>query len=297
MSHSSGAFRRGIVIGAGAVGTLFVKALSADVALIQAFDIRPLQGAKQADAGAPGGELLAALKTADLVVLALPEAVTVAALRSVARHVPQHCLIVETTSVKTPLSQELERGALGRDCIGVNPLFGPSLGFAGQTVASIDFGSTGAGRDIFHQCLARAGARVVNVSASQHDEAMAVIQAALHAALLAFGGVLEQSGMPESQLRLLATPPFRALLLLIARVFAQNPTTYFDIQVSNPFARGARGRLLEQLQRIDAMTADSEGSVAFEHWFESVAARFGSSLPQLMQHSDALLSAVPRFKV
>lgn len=297
MSSHSAAFHRGVVLGAGAVGALFARAMSADVAIVETFDIKPLHGVRQADATSPCAALLTALQTADLLVIALPEAVAMPALRSVAKHVPKHCLIVETTSVKTPLAQELERGPLGRDCIGVNPLFGPSLGFAGQTVASIDFGSTGAGPEVFHQCLARWGARVVNVSAAQHDEAMALIQAALHAALLAFGGLLEQSSAADSELRLLATPPFRALLLLVARVFAQSPTTYFDIQVSNPFARTARGRLLEQLQRIDALSAGHDGAADFERWFGSVAARFGQSLPQMMAQSDALLSAAPRFKV
>src|SRR5690606_5292209 len=98
-----------------------------------------------------------------------------------------------------------------------------------------------------------AGATIVTLSAEAHDRQTAAIQAATHAAILAFAMTLDTMGYRPSDTPALWAPPHATLLALVARIVSGEPEVYRDIQVANPFAEEARaalGRASAELSRI-----------------------------------------------
>jgi prephenate dehydrogenase len=102
----------------------------------------------------------------------------------------------------------------------------------------------------FAQTFQRWGARLIEMSADEHDRCMAIVQVISHAAILAIAATTADSRLPHDWLRSTTTPVRAALESLIARVTAGDPTMYWDIQRDNPHGEAARRALAQSLDRL-----------------------------------------------
>lgn len=241
--------------GAGAVGTMIAQLVAGADARVCVVDPRePMarvgpEGQHLAgDAARPEAAVRGALAEADVVVLALPETVALAALPRVAPLLRPDALLVETLSVKTGIAKLVEAGISGQ-ALGLNPMFAPSLGVAGRPVAVVPYRPGPRGAWLL-DLLAAAGARLVEVSAADHDRLAAGTQALTHAAVLAFGLALAELQPDAETLLALAPPPCAMLLAALRRVTSGTPEVYWDIQAANPYAATARAALIRGAARI-----------------------------------------------
>jgi 4-amino-4-deoxyprephenate dehydrogenase len=235
--------------GAGAVGGLFVDLFYGAGAEVLAVDTAapPAERARvcaylKADVGAVDAGLAAELGRADIVVLAVPERVALAAVPALAPLLRPGALLVDTLSVKTAIVAALGAHAAHLEAVSLNPLFAPSLGFDGRAVAAVVVRDGRRARALL-DTVASHGARVTELSADEHDRGAAVTQALTHAAVLAFGVALDELDVSVDELGAIAPPPHLTLLALLARVAAGQPETYWDVQAGNPHARRARTAL------------------------------------------------------
>jgi len=276
---------RSVVIGgAGQVGDLLAELLEAlgpvtsvDPVPATRAGVRSVGG----DACAPSAAVLDAIGTADVVVFALPEQVAVDALTACAGAVRAGALLVEVLSVKDAITPVLASvaAAAGAEACGLNPMFAPALGFAGHAVATVrvaDGPRTAALLDL----VTAAGARVVEVSAAAHDRIGAVLQAATHAALLAFGRVVVDRDADLPVLLDLAPPPHLAMLALAARIGGGSPDVYWDIQAANPAAPAARAALGAAVAELDDIARRGD-RVRFTEWMRRIDDRLGAEGPRL----------------
>ena len=197
------------------------------------------------------------LKTANTVILALPEDVALDMLPEIVATLGPHALLIDTLSVKGEVCARLtdlcrQRDSLGApiECISINPMFAPSMGFSGQCVAVIPIRAQ-ARSEAFIKAMQTWGARIEVLDAAMHDQATATLQVATHAAILAFGASLLESSYDARRLMQFAPPPHRALMALLARICAGEPEVYRDIQVSNTLAKASRQRLSDGLKVLE----------------------------------------------
>ncbi|HEX6340515.1 prephenate dehydrogenase/arogenate dehydrogenase family protein [Umezawaea sp.] len=288
--------RRAVVLGgAGQVGGLFTRLLrprgpvvSVDVRRSEAVGVESVV----CDVRAPSAAVLDAVRSADVVVLALPEPVALTAAAACAEAVRSGALLVETLSVQEGVTRGLtalaeERGA---EVCGLNPMFAPSLGFAGNAVAAVRVVDGPRTAEVLG-LVAGAGARVVEVTAEEHDRTTAVLQAATHAAVLAFGAVVADHGDPSVLLGL-APPPHLTLLTVLARITGGNPDVYWEIQTANVHAAAVRTQLREALLAIDefASTGDDTG---FHDSVRRIDDGLGDHAPLLRDRCARLFAAGP----
>ncbi|MGC5364323.1 prephenate dehydrogenase/arogenate dehydrogenase family protein [Streptomyces sp. DT24] len=244
-----------VVGGAGAVGALFTERLLETGVAVTVVDrvapgraderIRRLQG----DVTAVDPALAAELGRADVVVLALPDAVALAAVGPVTERLRPDALLVDTLSVKQPITEAIRARAPGVQAVGLNPMFAPSLGFPGRPVAAVTV--NGGPRVAEFLALVRSwGADVVQVDAVEHDRLAGAAQVLTHAAVLGFGLTLAGLGVPAADLRRIAPPPANTLLALLARIASGTPEVYRDVQAANPEAPRVRKALADNLQRL-----------------------------------------------
>lgn len=291
--HADHEFAEAIVIGAGAIGSLLGQLLTSSCQCLRFFDLHADRGVPQGDATAPAGALLQALRRADLVVLALPESVVERALGPISCSVPAGALIVETTSIKSRMPGLRAQISASVELLGINPLFGPGLGVAGRTVCVTEYDG-GSHSRAFRRCLLAQQLRIVEVSPARHDDLMSTVQVATHATILAFAHALAHSGTDLLELQKVATPPFRTLLLLAARLMHQGPDVYWGIQASNPGANAARARLLAGAARCAELTRDPGDPAGFRDWFATLAHAMEPAMPALTVEGRALLGNLGR---
>lgn len=287
-----------LVGGNGAVGRLFAGAVAAvarevaivDVAAEPHPDVRALGPYHALDARQPSPALGALLADADCVVLALPEAAALDALPHVLAALPAGALLVDTLSVKGPFAQAALAASAPVELLSLNPMFAPSLGFAGHAVLAVELAPGPRSQALL--ALLRGLARVVTVpDADAHDRATAALQVATHAGVLGFGLALAQLDVDLDELLPVAPPPFLALLALLARIASGNPETYSDIQRANAFAGQARRALAAAIERLDDAALE-DGSHDLDALVVQAGALLGPHRDALAEQAAALLAGI-----
>lgn len=247
--------------GAGAVGSMFAKLWADDGAAVTLAD--PATDPAD-DIRAPGERLRTDLAYADVVVLAVPESVALAALDTVIPLLRPDAVLVETLSVKSRFAAAVAATTAPRQVIGVNPMFAPALGLPGRAaIAVIHRGGPGA--DDVVTRLRAWGAHVDVMTADRHDRLCAAMQALTHAVVLSFGLALGELALGELALGELALgelgtagaptesapPPYTVLTSLLARITLGTPEVYHDVQSANPYAAQARSALARAVTRVE----------------------------------------------
>lgn len=287
------AAERAIILGGhGGVGTLVGGCLEAHGVEVVAIDRVPPADQRRRwvcdDVAAPAPATLQAVEDADLVVLALPEAVAIRAISRLAAHLRPAALLVDTLSVKSAFLAAVAELRLRCEIIGINPLFAPSLGWPGQAVAQVTVVGGPRAR-WFLQLFEHAGARVVALAPHDHDRLLAPVQVLAHAAVLAFGTALHElaaDALPAGA----APPPHRLLLSLLARILGGAPHAYWDIQASNPHAAAVRAALAAAIRRI-AGIVDAGRVEEFHALFDVLRTAHGSELAKLQGMAERVLRA------
>ncbi|QES04915.1 prephenate dehydrogenase [Streptomyces venezuelae] len=258
-------FPRSVVVGgSGAVGGMFAGLLREAGSRTLVVDLVPPPGRPDAclvgDVTAPGPELAAALRDADLVLLAVHEDVALKAVAPVTRLMRPGALLADTLSVRTGMAAELAAHAPGVQHVGLNPMFAPAAGMTGRPVAAV-VTRDGPGVTALLRLVEGGGGRPVRLTAEEHDRTTAATQALTHAVILSFGLALARLGVDVRALAATAPPPHQVLLALLARVLGGSPEVYGDIQRSNPRAASARRALAEALRSFAALVGDDPDRV------------------------------------
>ena len=252
--------------GSGAVGSLFAEQLQEagnDVVIVDRTVPGPTHRVTRfvrGDISDPGAEVADVVRTADAVLLSVPEPVALVAIGRLVGTLRPDALIADTLSVKSTVVPALHAAAMiagEAEALSLNPMFAPALGFAGHPVASVVVRDGQRGRALC-DLIEQWGARVVTVTADQHDRVSAASQALTHAAVIAFGAALAELDVDMADLDRMGPPPHTALLSLLARIASGTPEVYWDVQAANPHAPAARRALARGVSQLTGVVEDGD---------------------------------------
>ncbi|PWJ02703.1 prephenate dehydrogenase/arogenate dehydrogenase family protein [Streptomyces sp. NWU49] len=253
---------------------------------------RPVPRPRSADVTAPTAGQRAELARADVVFLAVPEQAALAALDVLESALAPHATVVETLSHKHRFLDAADRRLAPRALLSLNPLFHPSLGWADNAVTASVLRPDARCAQVL-RLISATGARVVRLSHEEHDRHVTAVQAATHAALLAFTRALARLGVRAPTVADCAPPPTRALLALAARVLSADVETYWDIQAAGGEATAARDAVAAALADLsERTTAPTGGEKAFRQLFEEVADWFGEGRATAADDAARMLQAL-----
>lgn len=265
--NATGTIGRVVVAGgSGAVGSLFAEQLQEagnDVVIVDRATPGPTHRISRfvrGDISDPGAEVADVVRTADAVLLCVPEPVALRAIGRLVGTLRPDALLVDTASVKSTVVPALHATAtiaVDIEALSLNPMFAPALGFAGHPVASVVVRDGRRGRAL-HDLIEQWGARLVSVTADQHDRLAAAAQALTHAAVIAFGAALAELDVDIADLDRIAPPPHTALLALLARIASGAPEVYWDVQAANPYAPAARRALSRGVSQLEGVVSDGD---------------------------------------
>lgn len=271
----------------------------------------------------------ARLSAADWVIISVPIAVTDAVIEQVAPLIRPDCILSDFTSIKERPVTKMLACHPGPVC-GLHPMFGPdTFSLVKQVVVTVN-GRYPERTAFIGEQFQLLGAYVVPCSGAEHDEAMRVIQALRHFTTISYGNFLREAFghlMPQGttqgtapgnkpstasgnvpntapvsaareqespfieRLLVLSSPIYHLELMMVGRLFAQDPHLYCDIisaSCSNLelIAKyvDCAGRALATLQRgdKDAFIADFEDTTTF----------FGKFARKFLQESSEILALV-----
>jgi prephenate dehydrogenase len=284
--------------GSGEVGRLFADLLAGAGHEVVSVDlavrgVQPGSGIRQlaGDIAAPEGEVRELVVVSDLVLLAVPERVALAAVPRLARSLRAHSLLMDTLSVKTRILEVYRGLDPGIEVLSLNPLFAPALGINGRPIAAVAV-SDGPRARAFRGELAVWGARVAPVEAAEHDRLTASLQGATHAAVLSLGLALAAQGVDIALLRGLAPPPHLNCLALLARMVTGTPEVYWDIQAGNPHAVQARRALADSLRRLSTVI-EAGDEAEFQEIFSELSRFLGEHQSSLAETCAGIFRHLP----
>jgi len=226
------------------------------------------------------------LADAGLVIVAVPIRLTSTVIHQL-NHLPKHCILADFTSIKESPLFEMMKAHAG-PVVGLHPMFGPDVtGLIKQTIIVCD----GRNSEQYQWLLAQFkvwGASTYQVTAHQHDKAMSMVQVMRHFSTIAYGYHLMTEGADIEDLVNMSSPIYRLELIMVGRLFAQNPVLYSDIIFANPdnisMMKRFAYRFLELLEDVEQ--GDKE---AFVTMFSQVSDWFGDYATEFMAESKAML--------
>ena len=209
----------------------------------------------------------------DLIVLATPLGITAQVLQGLATRAP-HGLIFDLGSLKTPLRSGLQAlSAAGCRVTSVHPMFGPDTTLlSGRHVIFIDLGNAQALREA-QELFAPTMAERVVMGLDEHDRLIAYVLGLSHALNIAFFTALAGSGEAAPRLARMSSTTFDSQLDVAARVAAESPELYFEIQSLNEYG----GESLEALRR------------SVEELVSSIKTKDAAGFKQMMERGRAYL--------
>ncbi len=217
------------------------------------------------------GSNLAAVKGADVVVIATPAGATVAAAGEVAPGLREGAVVVEIASVKAKVLRQVRRrlAESGATLLSLHPLFGPSMDvYKGMKVCVIetDGGSEALARRLFPQ------AELIPMGEEEHDRKMALILSLTHLLNIAYAGTIRRY-MGPAEFRRLQTPTSGVQLTLAEGILSQSPALYSYIQTENPYSAESARALVEELGGLLGLIEKGDRK-AFEKRFGELSRAF-----------------------
>jgi len=228
----------------------------------------------------------AILANAGLVIVAVPICFTSMVIQHL-NNLPECCILADFTSVKESPLYEMMKVHSG-PVVGLHPMFGPDVtGLIKQTIIVCD----GREKEQYQWLLKQFqvwGAKTYTVTAHEHDKAMSMVQVMRHFSTIAYGYHLMAEGADIENLVNMSSPIYRLELIMVGRLFAQDPILYSDIIFANPdnisMMKRFAYRFLELLEDVEL--GDKE---AFITMFRQVSHWFGDYANDFMAESKTML--------
>lgn len=233
-----------IVGGTGGMGRLFARLLAlqgAKVKLAGREIEKTRTAAKELEVEA--GTILDAA-TSDIVILSVPMEETVRVAIETASLMTPRSLLLDLSSIKTGISDKIaEKIPKELEYLSLHPLFGPTADHLhGKTIVTVTY-KAGQKWPKLARALQGSGARLLPMSAAQHDKAMAYAQGLHHFALISLGlGLDGMGGEPKTES--LRDTENRISSLL------DNWETIVGIQQLNPLALPVKQKFIETATKI-----------------------------------------------
>jgi len=230
------------------------------------------------------------VRKSDILLLSVPIKETVQVIEDLAPLMKPGGLLMDVTSLKSdPMKAMRECAPQGVEVLGSHPMFGPTMrDIVGQTVILVpEEGRCERWLPIIKEIFEGGGANVEIVSADDHDEIMAVVQALTHFAYISVGATLKALNFDVSKSRKFMSPVYEIMIDFVGRILAQSPELYASIQ-ENPKARRVRETYINECLRL-AEIADRGDICGFEEIMNAAADHF-QGRNEALARSDKLIN-------
>ena len=205
------------------------------------------------------------------------------------------CVLADFTSIKTNPVKSMMAVHQG-PVMGLHPMFGPDISnMAKQVIISVEGRYPEKCGWVLDQ-MTLWGARIKKFSAAEHDDAMSYIQALRHFTTFSYGVFLAKENPDLDVLMELSSPIYRMELMMVGRLFAQDPVLYADIILSNKRNLDIIERYSSEISRAIELLKKGDRE-AFIEEFRMTKDFFGPLADYFMSESKSLIAKMHDAKV
>jgi len=219
------------------------------------------------------GESADIVKDADIVIIAVPIAVTVEVIEQVGPFIPDDALLCDITSVKKKPVEAMKK--YSSEVLGMHPMYAPSNSMSGQKVVLTP--EKGKKWSIMESFWEDNGADVHVTSPEAHDKAMSLVQGLMHFSELVVAETIRKTELSGKDMEQYSSPVYQLITDLTARMLNQKPGLYESIQTENPENEKIRESFVESAQEIKVLIEEDK---AFDAKFDDLGAEFDLTTAQ-----------------
>lgn len=173
------------------------------------------------------------LKDARIVIVSVPIDITCEVIKRLSPYLKAQHILCDFTSVKGPVVEAMLKYHKGT-VLGLHPMFGPDVkNLVKQVIVTVPARNEEDSAFLIRQFEVW-GAKIERCTAEEHDKAMSIIQALRHFSTYSYGHFLYKLNESIGTLYKLSSPIYRLELMMVGRLFAQDPRLYADIIMSSP---------------------------------------------------------------
>jgi prephenate dehydrogenase len=223
--------------------------------------------------GWEAGENTEIVEDADVVLVAVPIAVTVETIHEIGDKVPEDALFCDITSVKKNPVEAMSRYC--DEVLGMHPMYAPSNSISGQKVVLTP--EKGHKWTEFEEFWKDHGADIHITDPESHDKAMGLVQGLMHFSELVVAETIRKSDISGDEMGEYSSPVYQLITDLTARMLNQKPDLYGSIQANNPENVEIRQEFIESAEEIRDLIGDEK---KFSEKFEELGEEFDLDQPR-----------------
>lgn len=264
----------GIIGGKGKMGTLFAEIFKKNGYKIIISDIRTKLTNKEV------------AKKADVVIISVPIDKTIKIINEIAPHTKKSALLMDLTSIKQdPVKTMLKAKSA---VIGFHPMFNHTSYGPNQKAIICPIRAKNWLpwlKDFLHKNQLI----FYEMSPKKHDQIMTLVQGLVHFAEISFAKTLQKTGTRLEKLLPYASPASALKIEMVARILAQDPNLYGNIQIQNPENLKILQEYLKTTNELYEIVK-SKDLKKFEEYFSKSAKFLGRYKEKALFESDWIIA-------
>lgn len=228
------------------------------------------------------------VKKSDIVFFSVPIHLTEKVINEVVPFTRKDQLLLDCTSLKTiPMRAMMKSPA---SVIGLHPMFRPNplLGLQNQTFVLCKGRASKKQIKTVKSWFIQGGAKVIEMSAKEHDKLMSIIQVLIHFHAITLGNTFEKLGVSLKDTLKVASPIYRLEMDMIGRIFSQDPLLYAAIEMFNPETKRVTAALLRETEKL-ARIVLSKDIGKFKKAFFKTSQFLGDFKEKALEETNRLL--------
>lgn len=226
------------------------------------------------------GESKEIVEDADIVIIAVPIAVTEEVIHEIGPYVPEDALFTDITSVKQMPVDAMKE--YSDEVLGMHPMYAPSNSIKGQKIVMCP--KEGKRWTVMEEFWKENGADLHFTDPETHDKAMSLVQGLMHFSELVVADVIRKSELGGEDMEEFSSPVYQLITDLTARMLNQKPGLYGSIQAENPENEEVRKRFIESAEDIREIVGNDE---VFAEKFEELGGEF--DLESAQERTDLVI--------
>lgn len=225
---------------------------------------------------------------ADIVIVSVPITATVKTIHEISPYVKEDALLADLTSIKVdPIAAMLKSPA---GVIGMHPMFGNTNPILGQTIILCP-ARPNKWSSWLKDFFITHGVKIEEMTASEHDQIMTVVQGFVHFADIAFAHTLKDLQIPIEKFLRFASPPSELKISFAARLLAQSPDLYGAIQIYNDQNIKTFQTYLKNITHLLAIN-ETKHLESFRKYFQESANYLASYKNQALKETTWIIDQV-----
>lgn len=183
----------------------------------------------------------------DVIIVSVPIDATRNVIKKIVRYVRKDAVLMDLTSVKIkPVFEMLKcRG----EVVGLHPMFPDTAPMTGQTVLLCPARGT-KWLSWIKKLFKKEGVNMKTLTSREHDKKMAEAQSLVHFADIVFGDTLKTLKKPVRKVLEYTSASSDLKIGLAARLLAQDPNLYGNIQIENPNTEKTIAKYLRSAEKL-----------------------------------------------